>query len=264
MSGAWKALKGSRKVVDSTGALIAMVMPAESPEATAARAQLIAAAPELAHAHEGALALAMKLKAERDALQAQLDETERRRRLAGGVIEGLQVETGRLQAQLDEREADVHDRIRAGYDTTVADAWRKANAALQAQLDGARSSERRMERYAAGQYLDLLSNRHLLAWQQARGLEMAERYGHLDAQSGEIVELAMRHDVSPAEALVALSDGLTVHAERDAARAEVERLKRQLADEQDIAERCQAYCGECKGLCSPDDDAALSETGGER
>ena len=46
-------------------------------------------------------------------------------------------------------------------------------------------------------------------------------------------------------------------SERDAARAEVERLKQQISDEQDLAAQCQALCGECRGLCGG--EAALSE-----
>ena len=36
----------------------------------------------------------------------------------------LLAEVRRLRVQVDEREADMHMRIRAGYDKTVADAWR--------------------------------------------------------------------------------------------------------------------------------------------
>jgi len=176
LSASWKVAKGSRKIVDSTGALVAMVMPAESPEATARRAQLIAAAPE-------------------------------------------------LQAQLD--------------------ALRERSHRLFAALCAGQVQELRQARTA----------RHLLAWQQARGMRR-------QAFAVDVMKGAWRLKAEECEHLRAENERLT--SERDAARAEVERLKRQLADEQDIAERCQAYCGECKGLCSPDDDAALSETGGER
>lgn len=39
-----------------------------------------------------------------------------------------------LEAELEERECDVHARIRAGYDKTVADAWRAEVAKLTAAL----------------------------------------------------------------------------------------------------------------------------------
>jgi hypothetical protein len=39
-----------------------------------------------------------------------------------------------LERQLEEREADMHMRIRLGYDKTVADAWRAENERLTAEL----------------------------------------------------------------------------------------------------------------------------------
>ena len=168
MSASWKVAKGSRKIVDSTGALVAMVMPAESPEATARRAQLIAAAPE-------------------------------------------------LQAQLD--------------------ALRERSHRLFAALCAGQVQELRQARTA----------RHLLAWQQARGMEVR----------AELTFERHAHDLEKnARDYAWTREGKRI-AERDAAQAEVKRLEQQISDELEIAERCQ-------GLCSPDDDAALSETGGER
>lgn len=43
-------------------------------------------------------------------------------------------ERDEARAQLDEREADMHMRIRLGYDKTVADAWRAENARLSATV----------------------------------------------------------------------------------------------------------------------------------
>lgn len=39
------------------------------------------------------------------------------------------------RAKLEEREADMHARIRAGYDRTVADAWRAKVADVEAERD---------------------------------------------------------------------------------------------------------------------------------
>jgi len=44
------------------------------------------------------------------------------------------VEIARLTKALDEREADMHMRIRAGYDKTVADAWRAEVAKRDAEI----------------------------------------------------------------------------------------------------------------------------------
>lgn len=47
-------------------------------------------------------------------------------------------ERDEARAALDEREADMHMRIRATYDTTVADCWRKRVAKVKAERDEAR------------------------------------------------------------------------------------------------------------------------------
>ena len=101
--------------------------------------------------------------------------------------------------------------------------------------------------------------------------DMRALLAHVDALQAQLDEARAEAErlretvrVREAETLAACAEADEHRAERDAARAEVERLKRQIADEQDVAARCQAYCGECTGLCSPDDDAALSKTGGER
>ena len=46
----------------------------------------------------------------------------------------LIAEVRRLRALVDEREADMHARIRAGYDKTVADAWRAEVAKRDAEI----------------------------------------------------------------------------------------------------------------------------------
>jgi len=42
---------------------------------------------------------------------------------------------GELQSKLEEREADMHMRIRAGYDKTVADSWKAEVKLLKAEID---------------------------------------------------------------------------------------------------------------------------------
>jgi regulator of replication initiation timing len=51
----------------------------------------------------------------------------------------LQAEVVRLRAKLDEREGDMHIRIRAGYDKTIADAWRARVAEAERERDEARA-----------------------------------------------------------------------------------------------------------------------------
>lgn len=48
-------------------------------------------------------------------------------------------EVSALRSALEEREADMHRRIRAGYDKTVADCWRARLAEVEAERDAARA-----------------------------------------------------------------------------------------------------------------------------
>jgi hypothetical protein len=57
---------------------------------------------------------AKRLRADRDALRAEVE---------------------RLTKALEEREGDMHMRIRAGYDKTVADSWRAEVAKRDAELE---------------------------------------------------------------------------------------------------------------------------------
>lgn len=53
---------------------------------------------------------------------------------AYGAVVSMIGENESLRKALEEREADMHNRIRAGYDKTVADSWRAANERLQARV----------------------------------------------------------------------------------------------------------------------------------
>jgi hypothetical protein len=48
-------------------------------------------------------------------------------------------ERDELRERLEEREVDMHARIRAGYDSTIAHAWRAALAKVEAERDKALS-----------------------------------------------------------------------------------------------------------------------------
>lgn len=51
--------------------------------------------------------------------------------------EALRARVAELEGAAEEREADMHMRIRADYDRTVADSWRAANARVTAERDQA-------------------------------------------------------------------------------------------------------------------------------
>lgn len=55
----------------------------------------------------------------------------------------------RAESALEEREGDMHARIRAGYDSTVADAWRAEVARVAAERDAAEQRAQRAEAEAA-------------------------------------------------------------------------------------------------------------------
>lgn len=52
-------------------------------------------------------------------------------------LEALRARVAELEGAAEEREADMHMRIRADYDRTVADSWRAANARVTAERDQA-------------------------------------------------------------------------------------------------------------------------------
>ena len=81
-------------------------------------------------------------------------------------------EVERLTALTEESEHQMHLRIRAGYDKTVADAWRAALAKMERERDEARAAlrtvaERQREACAANMHPLL---RSMLARQQAAEL----------------------------------------------------------------------------------------------
>ena len=53
-------------------------------------------------------------------------------------------ERDEFRERLEEREADMHTRIRAGYDATIADSWRAAHAKVEAERDEARAEVERL------------------------------------------------------------------------------------------------------------------------
>ena len=68
-----------------------------------------------------------------------LVEAERARADLVEAVRLLVEERDALAARLDEREGDMHARIRAEYDRTIADTWRAANARIADERDEARA-----------------------------------------------------------------------------------------------------------------------------
>ena len=63
---------------------------------------------------------------------------------ADAAIATLTRERDEARAKLDEREGDMHLRIRAGYDKTVADSWRAKVAEVERERDEARAEVERL------------------------------------------------------------------------------------------------------------------------
>lgn len=61
------------------------------------------------------------------------------------TVRDLKAEVERLTALTDESEHQMHLRIRAGYDKTVADAWRAALAKMERERDEARAEVERLQ-----------------------------------------------------------------------------------------------------------------------
>jgi len=61
------------------------------------------------------------------------------------TIDAMASEVDRLREALDEREGDMHMRIRAGYDRTIADSWRAKVAEVERERDEAIARAERAE-----------------------------------------------------------------------------------------------------------------------
>lgn len=81
--------------------------------------------------HNAAAIIAMHNAA--PGLRAALDELER-----------LRAERAALLAAAEERDCDMHARIRAGYDATIADSWRAKVAEVEVERDDARAEVERL------------------------------------------------------------------------------------------------------------------------
>lgn len=61
------------------------------------------------------------------------------------ALPALLAEVRALRGKLDEREGDMHLRIRAGYDKTVADSWRREVARVEKERDELRAEREKTE-----------------------------------------------------------------------------------------------------------------------
>ena len=77
------------------------------------------------------------------------------------ALRAAQEENARLREALEEREGDMHLRIRAGYDKTVADSWRQENTRLREALGELVAAMERYENEAEGDapqsHLDMMA-----------------------------------------------------------------------------------------------------------
>jgi uncharacterized coiled-coil DUF342 family protein len=72
---------------------------------------------------------------------ADVDEVAER---AAALIRELRDQVSDLQAEAEESEHQMHLRVRAGYDKTIADCWRAKVAEVEAERDGAKAEAERM------------------------------------------------------------------------------------------------------------------------
>lgn len=86
-----------------------------------------------------------------DDIRKHHTDTEARREWTSTVAhhDGAQAheDRGVLLGMIDEREADMHARIRAGYDQTVADCWRAENEQLKARIAELEARVAELERF---------------------------------------------------------------------------------------------------------------------
>jgi hypothetical protein len=103
-------------------------------------------------------------EAERDRLAADLDAAQKRYQ---GVINAqdeeltrLRAEVAELETKLEEREADMHMRVRAEYDKTIADCWREAIGKVETERD-ALLAERNATVTVLAEYGHIETSKHL-------------------------------------------------------------------------------------------------------
>lgn len=88
-------------------------------------------------------------------------------RVRDARIDALEAQLATAQAALNEREGDMHARIRAGYDKTVADAWRAKLAEVARERDAARAELAALQ-LASAEVLNLRAEREAdeqrIAW----------------------------------------------------------------------------------------------------
>lgn len=82
---------------------------------------------------------------------SEFNVTQSATRLSLAMAEDLLAMLDEAREALEESEADMHSRIRAGYDRTIADAWRKKveevegqRNALRSEVDKLRSERRQL------------------------------------------------------------------------------------------------------------------------
>lgn len=155
------------------------------------------------------------------------------------VEESLRRDVERLTKALEEREADMHLRIRRGYDKTVADCWRAKVAEVERERDAAYAASVRSDEVHAEAMRSVRARAEKAEAQVAAHLESLETY---EDRIHEIAADALGYQ-DPAAASIVLLDALErdYHRQRIAriqAEAQVERLRGALR----ALESCVVWC----------------------
>ena len=167
----------------------------------------------------------------------------------------LRLQLVEARAALEESEHSMHLRIRAGYDRTVADSWRKKVAEVETERDEARAEIERLRRDLArcreAQRATAEGWRHEVA-EVASIIGAPAHTAELAACVRAEVERLMRErDEAKEHARLAKMIAARVQAERDEARAEVEKLREAAASSMNLCSwECsdETYCGRCAPL----------------
>lgn len=129
---------------------------------------------------------------------------------------GLVAEVRRLRSALDEREGDMHMRIRADYDRTVADLWRAKVAEVEAERDALRA--------------DLARISEELGLPPGIGPAPGELRRERDALKAKLAKAEDRYWTCDERVTELVSANTALEAERDALRRRVSDLKFAMGD----------------------------------
>lgn len=149
---------------------------------------------------------------------ADVDEVADR---AAVLIRELRDQVNDLQAAAEESEHQMHLRVRAGYDKTIADCWRAKVAEVESERDGAKAEAERMR-----------DERDY--WER--------RFEYADTHLSEAFNLSPMDNLQSGEAKRIVD---LLRTERDEARAEIERLRAERRQLRARLVECRPWVGVC-------------------